>query len=674
MAGNKITGKATNQRKYITLHGMFGSFDLPQKSVKVKYFSTMASSSERDSDSYALLKELKPMRERVKASEIKDLASLLQRNLDDYRVAYELVPYLLQSKSIAFFPAVLGVLMPKTLLNLESSSKYPNVIKSRAEDGSNNEVYNYEDRWKLELFNIDDVTSRLGILSIDISDIDVIVLDGQHRANAFRVASGAFSDKDSSVYPAFYKDLVPSENLNADLPITLIWFEDHDEDFNPKLVSRRLFVDVNNSAKKVSKSRKILLNDYEIPSLMTRFFYSSIANNNSFELSNFSLFHSEFDKDSDIATSSNNVLAITNPEFLYEILSWLTLGSRKYNDLSYYKSLNYFKNNVFEFSEIFDSPNFNSTDISPDDDSLNNKIVAIKDDRKIETFQKEYLSKLQPVIYSIFANFTLFQPHYKACSQVGVWYDDEMNTTLRTVWEEVFCGGEGLYYTFKSKAIKGKINNTLKSYITGIDEIEKRFKQLRAAYFSSSQESQVNSCYDSANTKAFQVGLFMALDIFKGNESFLEAVEDFINSINTITPDDWVIILNDIKSALIPGVDPKIWPAYQKLILRAIQNTDKIYYHDKNFFDSPDGIIFKNSVSKSFKAWWETKDDISDADLSLETIDLINIHKWGKAAKDDLDRLFSKANLKEIPGISPNDLATSVVKNLIDKYNPTIQR
>lgn len=670
MVGNKIAGKATNQRKYITLHGMFGSFDLPQKAVKVKYFSTMASGNEQDVDSYALLKELKPMRERVKASEIKDLASLLQRNLDDYRVAYELVPYLTQGKSIAFFPAVLGVLMPKTLLNLKSSSKYPNVTKSKATDGSNNEIFNYEDRWKLELFNIGDVTSKLGILSIDISDIDVIVLDGQHRANAFRVASGAFSDKDSSVYPAFYKDVVSSENLKADLPITLIWFEDQEEDFNPKLVSRRLFVDVNNSAKKVSKSRKILLNDYEIPSLMTRFFYSALANEHSFELYNFSLFHSEFDKDSDINTSSNNVLAITNPEFIYEILSWLTLGSRKYNDLNDYKSLNFFKNNVFEFSKIFDSQSFNSTDISPDEESLNNKIVAIVDDKKIDAFESEYLSRLQPVLYSIFNNFKLFQPHYKACAQIGEWYDDEMNTTLRTVWDEVFSGGEGLYYTFKSKAIKGKANNTLKSYITGIDEIEKKFKQLRAAYFTPIPENQVNSAYESANTKAFQVGLFMALDVYKGNESFSDGVEDFINAINAIPHNDWVFILNDIKSALIPGVDPKIWPAYQKLILRVIQNGERIYYHEKNFLDSPDGRIFKSSINRSFNSWWETKDDISDADLSIDIIELTNVNKWGKIAKDELDKLFKKANVVEIPGVDEKAVATTLVNELIAKFNP----
>jgi len=667
----KISGRLVNPRKYIELYGMFGRFDLPSKSVKVRYFSTIASGRDKRSDAYALLRELKPMRERVKASDIKDLASLLQRNLDDFRVAYELIPYLLNSKpEIAFFPAVLGVLIPNDFLTKEGNGSYP--IRKIINNGENenNPISSYDDKWKIELFKFGTETSNLGILSIDLSDIDIVVLDGQHRANAFRVASGAFSEKDSSVYPAFYKDIIIQEDLNADLPITLAWFENDQREFDPRYVSRRLFVDVNNTAKKVSKSRKILLNDYEVASLLTRFYYSSIAENKSFSLETFSLFHSEFDKDSDITVSSNNVLSITNPEFIHEIFSWLTLGSRTYNSLACYRSKDIFKGNLFEFSLIFKSEEFNSKDIDPFEEFLNTRIVVIKEVSKIKNFENEYNKHLHPAIYTIFNGFNLFHKHYKACLEIGNWYNDGMNTYQRTVWEEVFCGGEGLYYTFKNKEIKGKVNAALTNYLAAIDEIEKKFKTFRAKYFSGVVEKDVNSAFDSANTKAFQVGLFMAFDVFKEDKSFIDGYEDFLTQLNSVNENSWIVILNEIRSVLIKGVDPKQWPAYQKLILRVIQRDGRFFYNNDNFSESPDGVIFEYYLLRSFNAWWETQDEVSEVDLNIELISEDNIRKWAKNSKDAVDELFSRASIQPIVGVDINAIAFSIIIPIVNRINP----
>jgi len=238
-----INARKINQKKYIEIYGLLGNFELPGKKTKVRYFSTNVSSRDKKSDVYLLLKELKPMRERVKANELKNLDSLLQRNLNDYRVAEELIPYLLTSSSpIAFFPAILAVLIPNGFLSQENGI-YPLPKTTVSENG--NTLVSFDDSWKLEIFKIDDKDSNLGILSIDTNDIDVVVLDGQHRANAFRVVSNAFPDKDSSVYPAFYQSIqIPSE-FNAELPVTIIWFENEEIEFDPRFVSRKLFVHVN---------------------------------------------------------------------------------------------------------------------------------------------------------------------------------------------------------------------------------------------------------------------------------------------------------------------------------------------------------------------------------------------------------------------------------------------
>lgn len=671
MAASKIIGRNVNKRKYIELHGMYGVFDLPNKSVKVRYFSTVASGNEKQSDSYALLKELKPMRERVKASRITDLSFLLQRNLDDYRVAYELIPYLLKSETIAFFPAVLAIVMPKNILNEDKETHYP-TASEHIDEQSGNKITNFEEKWKVEQFYIENGISRLGILSIDLNDVDVVVLDGQHRANAFRVTTGAFSEKDSSVYPAFYKNIPTIENFNADLPITLVWFEYESGIIDPKLISRRLFVDVNNSAKKVSKSRRILLNDFEVPALLTRFFYSYVAENYSFSLDHFSLFHSEFDKDSDISVSSNNVMAITNPEFIYEIFSWITLGSRAFNSLTSYKSKDFFKNNVAKFAEIFTSSSFNGNDIVPDEDSLNYKFIGIKDSGKIKSFEQEYLAMLNETVVKLFSEFNLFKQHYSASSGIGSKYEDGWNTTQMLVWDEVFRGGEGLYYTFKNKEIKDKANESLKQYIQAIDEIEKEFRTRRAGLFEGCSEREVNACFESVETKAFQVGLFMALDAYKKTASFNDTCEDFLNAINGISPKNWVIIMTEIKSALIKGVDPKLWPTYQKLILRLIQTDKNTYYNADNFLDAPDGKIFQDLVKKAFDAWWSNNDELSENDLSLTEIGPQNINRWAKSAGDEIQRMFNKAGITEIKNVNFETVTSQIIQDIINRLNPSL--
>ncbi|VTR49129.1 DNA sulfur modification protein DndB [Sphingobacterium thalpophilum] len=668
MAGNKkIEGRNIQKRKYIELYGMFGDFDLPNKRVKVKYFSTIASGKDRKSDSFTLLSELKPMRERVKAKDIKDLSSLLQRNLDDFRVAYDLIPYLTEEKpNISFFPAILAVLLPNDYLKEGLDVAYP---KRMEEENEQNRILNFENKWKVELFNIGGDVSNLGILSIDLKDIEVVVLDGQHRANAFRVASGAYSDKDSSVYPAFYNEVKVEGNLNADLPITLIWFEDEDGDIEPKYISRKLFVDVNNTAKRVSKSRKILLNDSEIASLITRFFYSELAKDKSFKYDELSLLHSEFDKDSDISVSTNNVFSITNPEFVYDIASWLTLGSRTFNQLHQYRSRDNFKGNIIEFGNIFNSKDFNGFDIEPVEESLVSKTVVLKNPHKMTAFENEYRKRLHIPLYYIFNNFILYKKHFEAICAIGDWYTDGMNTYQRSVWEEVFCGGEGLYYTFKNKETsRTKLNSTLHNYLTAIEEIEKRFKQERAKIYSES-EKNVNSAYDSANTKAFQVGLVMALDLYKNGLPLIDKYEEFVGEINSLGEDNWLTILNVIRPALIKGTDPKQWPSYQKLIIRAIQK-DYAYYSKDNFIDSPDGKIFVDLMKTSFNSWWDNQDEIEESELSTESIGLETIHKWAISSKEHVDDLFLSAGIMPIENVDTKKHGVIIIGDVVGKINP----
>ena len=63
------------------------------------------------------------MRERINATDINNIDQVLQRDLDDFRIADGLIPYLINKVNgivnenhIAFFPSILGVLIPKKYL------------------------------------------------------------------------------------------------------------------------------------------------------------------------------------------------------------------------------------------------------------------------------------------------------------------------------------------------------------------------------------------------------------------------------------------------------------------------------------------------------------------------------------------------------------------------------
>lgn len=117
----------------ITVYGMFGAFHVGGQAeagskVLVRYFSTVAAGqhSKAAGDSQGLLRELKPMRERVRVSDLRDLSSLLQRELDDDRVANELVPYLRGvNTAVGFFPGILVALVPQGFLRSQEAAAYP---------------------------------------------------------------------------------------------------------------------------------------------------------------------------------------------------------------------------------------------------------------------------------------------------------------------------------------------------------------------------------------------------------------------------------------------------------------------------------------------------------------------------------------------------------------------
>ncbi len=205
----------------IKLYGLFGTFRIGKSQFKIQYASTFANPAQGEGHA-DLVKELKPVRDRVDASQLKDLSSLLQRDLNDNRVARDLIPYLLgeSEASVGFFPAILAVMVPKGYLS-GLNTPYPEAVV----DSLDPDKTNFGDCWAVSRYRMPGAGQLpLGLLEIMPTKAEIIVLDGQHRASAFRYLSGDF-DPNDDIYKMFYDGLVRPEILDADLPVTLIWFE-----------------------------------------------------------------------------------------------------------------------------------------------------------------------------------------------------------------------------------------------------------------------------------------------------------------------------------------------------------------------------------------------------------------------------------------------------------------
>jgi hypothetical protein len=641
MSEFEIDGPAFS-RPTIKVYGVFGSFSvLPNNEVgapiRVRYFSTIAG---KEDDQAAgnigmLLNELKPMRERVKASSIKDLSTLLQRDLSDYRVANQLIPYLSGNSQVGFFPPILTAIMPKGFLNEDKECKYP--VRRDEENGLKQ---SYGGFWDITYFKTGSNILSLGELSIDASKTDIIVLDGQHRANAFRFLTNTFEDaKGSKAYSEFYKDCLIPDNFDSQLPVTVVWFERDDSvDIDPKLISRRLFVDVNTTAVVVNASRNILLNDRSVSPIATSVIYSGLAQNG-FSSAQLSLLHGGFDCDGDFPKGFPNI-CFFSPVTLDGALRYFLLSADRYDNL-----------NVSIRREVESQshgrlrryvPKITDDDIS----KINQGDAKVLDRVKSQLNQTVF-----PVLAELLRNFILYKIHIEAGGILKKFIDNE-TASIQDTWSEVFCGGEGLYNALD------EVPNEKNTYFTRKVEIDKNFLKFRGQLFKSSEISFVDRCYATLNSKAGLTGIIMALSTFVETREFnVPNTKKFIEALNKINGDQWVSILTDYKQGIVLELNPKLWPDMRNIFLRVIQNNSKEVYYKNIPVEShnPDYKFCKETVKRRLRAWRDSQTDRN------QMPDLEVIKEWCENSTDHLSSVLVKSGLT---GICTNE---EIVNKLINE-------
>lgn len=289
------------------------------------------------------------MREVLDVAEM-DFNQLLQRDLDDYRVATDLVDYLLKPKfgGPAFYTPILAALLPFDGANPVNYYPpiEPDATSFKDSDGIFWQQSQYGNAFRVLRLATDEAGTnlnpiKLGRLEFNTALNKLVVIDGQHRAMAL-LAIRRTVDKDweskGNRYRFFYEkrvnELLRSSSVDLmriEFPVCICWFPDLDPEqtpmTNPHQAARKLFVDVNQNAKKPSKSRLILLSDTSLIPIFIRALLNQLRDDDAL----FPLHVIEYDYPSDRGESFPvRPLALANIVILENALKLALLGPDKY--------------------------------------------------------------------------------------------------------------------------------------------------------------------------------------------------------------------------------------------------------------------------------------------------------------------------------------------------------
>ena len=260
-----------------SVFGTFGEFSVGfgTNPIRAKYLLTKIRPGNQGSWENLLASMMAPWREIFQVEEL-SFDELIQRDLDDSRVAHDMIPYLLGETGhhARFFPPVLAVLVPKKSVGSGIAARYP---KSEINDDKER----FEDLFEFDRVSMNGEKSPLGVIEYNAQKTAMVIVDGQHRAMAVLALHRQLNKSwQSDPFAPYYNHIeVTAEAVaHIELPVCVIYFPDihegnlalKDAGIDLVTVCREIFTVVNKSAKPVGKSRELLLSDDDFAAFMMR--------------------------------------------------------------------------------------------------------------------------------------------------------------------------------------------------------------------------------------------------------------------------------------------------------------------------------------------------------------------------------------------------------------------
>lgn len=669
--------------------GTWGQFVTPAGAVNFLLTKARLGKSGTDKER-RLTSQLRPVRE-VLESEKLNFNQLLQRDLDDYRVATDLIPYLLSPKKMgpSFFPPIMTVLLPfdsEKPVDLFPPISFSEIVEDEQMSG----VYWYEERAK-DSFRIRRMWNhnqnelheiKLGQVSWNDEAAKLVVLDGQHRAMALiaidRTINGTWEQNSGTRFRHFYestiKDILENHKKSGkdidldqiEIPVTVCWFPHESESFsNPHGAARKLFIDVNKEARRPSKSRLILLSDFELVNIFSR----SLLNRLREENPPLPLYVIEYDNPEYEASrpSSSRWSVITNLDFLKLAIQYTAFCDPKYlrdmsqkfggrpNDKAMDSRMREELDLGSVFPETLDAESMDRSDISNENFPRS----------QIDVLRSQFMKGWGTVILKILGEVLPYKSHISAIQQrKDKWITDDALSSLAA--DAIFVG-VGMYWTLKNAnqawIDKDKQYGETKPDIVKAWEIITKgqlpeFQVDRANLYANKTSpeivTQVNDAFEIMNTHACQLGAMLTISTIADSldikmEDLVALSDQLISAWNValsanVTQNRSRILIFDRKQKSPLNRIAKLEPAfsiYFRYFWLELLCTDeaidtlrnsKLIDTVQSFRDSAGYGYLKFLIKEQKKAIKRNNPTWSDAKLEAESIK-IETRELGKALK-----------------------------------------
>lgn len=543
----------------INVQGVLGTFKVPHANLTVEYILTYAALDGGNTANGQLLDLLVPVREVFRLKDL-DFDHLLQRDLDDFRVSEQMVPYLLgeTSSDPRFFPPIVAVIVPMNGENM--GELYPQCSEVPENDrGVPLKAFNYGNVFSVKREKGED--NQLAQSPVDLcihpTHAKLVIVDGQHRAMAMLAAYRSASNKWSgNEFQHFYQkvDSDMSELSQIHLPVCIVYFPGLTQDRSTKTAydlttaCRKFFLDVNRNARHPSQARQILLDDTDIVACFTRHLFNIVKNNT--KATRLQLHHTEYDNPRDRVAISRP-FALTDVYTLFSIVrSVLLLNNKRVLDPMASPSGGKHPENYLRLQRELDLEN---TLTEEDKEQLGIEVSNIRQNdypRKAEGKLREcFEDTWGQVIVNSLEKLYPFSKHIEAVETTLK--EHEPYTGVNHIAKTALVEGQGLRHTLNQQQQRDKElkqeseeSDAEKAWIA-LRRIEGDFEKCRARLYLQLTEDpdaeeiqKVNWVFDCFRSSAFQNGLFMAFAYMKDKMDiddkavFAKCVDNWIKRIN----------------------------------------------------------------------------------------------------------------------------------------------
>jgi len=524
------------------IFGTWGVFQTP--SGEVHYLATKArvGASAKDLEK-RLTAFLRPVREILPTSNM-DFNQLLQRDLDDHRVATSLVPYVLDAHTAgpAFFPPIVAAILPFEGKDPRAHFPARQELARHKEQDIPWKGYRFGSAFQFErmqdINNDEDYHIKLGRLSWNPEEARFVVIDGQHRAMALLAIDRTINNnwsENGEQYRYFYEHEIErilagkSEEerkkifANIEFPVTILWFPESNEiTADHHQAARRLFVDVNKNARTPSPSRLVLLSDTELLSVFTR----RVLNEFRSDTETLPIFCVEYDHPGEDQTSYSKWSVISNVITIRDCVNRSVFGPQKYIEsvaVNFGGRESEFERSQFMRDTLAIGEGIGETEGDIKRDEISNTNFPAS---RLDFLRDQFMRGWGNFIVHALSDLLPYKAHAEALEEMRKSWATA-DSTDRLAKNAIF-EGVGMFWTIRDSFQHWQRQNQLRAELSQkrldktdivktwdvIESKKEEFEERRAKkYLGKSDANTIkesNSAFDSFATNACQVGLVLA--------------------------------------------------------------------------------------------------------------------------------------------------------------------